>query len=118
MLKSYLSGNRYAGYTPDWRNFFQAGDWIRENTSQESVIAVRKPRLFHILTGRKAEGYPFTTDADSVLNWIIATDYVVIDAIHETTYRYLLPAIQKAPERFRLVCRLENPFTGVLEVVK
>lgn len=118
MLKSYLSGDRYAGYPPNWRNLFQAGDWIRENTSQESVITVRKPRLFHVHTGRKVEGYPFTADTDSVLNWITATDYVVVDAVSGTTYRYLIPAIQKAPERFKLLYRLENPFTGVLEVVK
>lgn len=118
MLESYLSGDRYAGYPPNWRNLFQAGDWIRENTSQESVITVRKPRLFNIHTGRKVDGYPFTTNTDSVLKRITSSDYVVVDAVSGTTYRYLIPAIQKVPERFKLVYRLDKPFTGVLEVVK
>ncbi len=117
-LNLYLRGDRYAGYHPAWRNLFQAGDWIRENTPEESVITVRKPRLFYLHTRRRVEGYPFTTDTDSVLTRITATDYVVVDAVSGTTYRYLIPAIQKVPERFKLVYRLDKPFTGVLEVVK
>lgn len=118
MIGRYLRGDPYAGYPAPWRNFFQAGDWIRENTPEESVITVRKLRLFYFHTKRRVEAYPFTTDTDSVLNRITATDYVVVDAVSGTTYRYLIPAIQKAPERFRLLYSMDRPFTGVLEVVK
>jgi len=118
MIGRCLRGDRYAGYHPAWRNLFQAGDWIRENTPEESVITVRKPHLFYLHTRRRVEDYPFTTDTDSVLTRITATDYVVVDAVSGTTYRYLIPAIQKVPERFKLVYRLDKPFTGVLEVVK
>lgn len=118
MIGRYLRGDRYAGYHPAWRNLFQAGDWICENTPEEKVITVRKPRLFYIHTGRKVDGYPFTTNTDSVLKRITSSDYVVVDAVSGTTYRYLIPAIQKVPERFKLVYRLDKPFTGVLEVVK
>jgi len=118
MIGRYMRGERYAGYPAAWRSFFQAGDWVRENTPEQSVITVRKLRLFYIHTGRRVIGYPFTTDADSVLDRICTSDYVVVDAVSGTTYRYLIPAIQKAPERFKLVYRLDDPFTGVLEVVK
>ncbi len=118
MLSRYNQGDPYAGYPAPWRNLFQAGDWICENTPEERVITVRKPRLFHIHIGRKVDGYPFTTNTDSVLKRITSSDYVVVDAVSGTTYRYLIPAIQKVPERFKLVYRLDKPFTGVLEVVK
>ena len=118
MIGRYMGGDRYAGYPEAWRNFFQAGDWVRENTPEQSVVTVRKVRLFYVHTGRRVIGYPYTTDADSVLSRICTSDYVVVDAVSGTTYRYLIPAIQTAPERFKLVCRLDDPFTGVLEVVK
>jgi len=118
MLGRYLKGDRYAGYPANWRNLFMAGDWIRQNTPRQSVITVRKPRLFYLHTGRKVDGYPFTTNTDSVLARITATDYVVIDAVSGTTYRYLIPAVRKAPERFKLVYNTRDPFTGVLEVVQ
>ena len=118
MLGSYLAGDRYAGYPANWRHLFEAGDWIRENTPDTSVVTVRKPRLFYLHTGRKVDGYPYTTDTDQVLARITSTDYVVIDAVSGTTYRYLVPAVQKHPGRFKLVFRKENPFTGVLEVVE
>ena len=118
MIGRYLRGNPYAGYPAPWRNLYLAGDWIRENTPKESVINVRKPRLFYLHTSRKVWGYPFTTNTDSVLTRITASDYVVVDAVSGTTYRYLIPAIQKVPERFKMVYRLDNPFTGVLEVIR
>ncbi|HUU29852.1 MAG TPA: hypothetical protein VM123_18775 [archaeon] len=118
MVGRYLRGDRYAGYPSNWRNFFEAADWVRQNTPETSVVTVRKPTLFYLHTGRKIEVYPFTTNTDSVLSRITATDYVIVDAVSGTTYRYLVPAIQKAPERFKLVFQKKEPFTGVLEVVR
>ena len=118
MLGHYFHGDRYSGYPTAWRNFFEAADWVKENTPQTCVVTVRKPGLFYLYTGRRVDGYPFTANADSVLAQITKTDYVIIDAVSGTTYRYLVPAIQKAPERFKMVFRTGEPFTGVLEVVR
>ncbi|MEA1997369.1 MAG: phospholipid carrier-dependent glycosyltransferase [Gemmatimonadota bacterium] len=118
MLGKFLRGDRYAGYPVNWRYLYESADWVRENTPETSVVTVRKPRLFYLHTGRRVDGYPFTTDTDSVLARICATDYVVIDAVSGTTYRYLVPAVQKDPGRFKMVFRRERPFTGVLEVVR
>ncbi|MBN2288494.1 MAG: hypothetical protein JXQ83_04110 [Candidatus Glassbacteria bacterium] len=118
MIGRYLDGDRYAGYPVNWRHLFQAADWVKQNTPETSVVTVRKPRLFYLHTGRKACGYPFTTDRDSVFAEIRRTDYVVIDAVSGTTYRYLLPAVQEHRDDFKVVFALQDPLTAVLEVLK
>jgi len=116
MLRRYERGDRYAGYHPVWRSFFEASDWLGANTPVDAVITVRKPRLVHLWTGRKVVLYPFSTDADSVLDVVLRTDYVVVDQISATTGRYLVPAIRRAPERFQALHRTEEPSTFVFGV--
>lgn len=118
MLADYAHGDRYAGYYPNWRTFFEAADWVKANTPEDAVVTVRKPSLFHVWTGRKVDGYPFSTDPDTVLSSVFRTDYVIIDQVSGTTYRYLVPAVQKMPERFRAVFQTGEPVTWVLEVVE
>jgi len=89
---------------------------LKETTPESSVVTVRKPRLFYLHTGRKVNGYPFTTERDSVFAEISRTDYVVVDAVSGTTYRYLIPAVQEHKESFKVVFTLRDPLTAVLEV--
>jgi len=117
MLRRYAGGDRYAGYHPVWRSFFTALDWVGANTPEDAVVTVRKPRLLHIWTDRKVVLYPFSSEPDSVLDVILGTDYVVVDQVSATTGRYLLPAIERAPERFEVVFQSEAPMTWVLRVL-
>lgn len=116
MLRAYERGDRYAGYDPAWRTFFQASDWIRDNTPSNAVVTVRKPRLFYLWTGRKDVLYPFSADPDTVLQAVLPTDYVIVDEISGTTPRYLVPALRKDPDRFQVVFQTETPRTWVLRV--
>ncbi len=116
MIGRYRAGDRFAGYAPNWRSFFEASDWVSANTPEDAVVTVRKPRLFHLWTGRKITEYPFSTDPDSVLDVILRTDFVVVDQISGTTGRYLIPAIENAPERFRAVFQSDRPPTWILQV--
>ena len=127
MIRQYLHGDRYAGYLPSWRHFFEAADWARENTSESSVFTVRKPSLFYLQSGRKSTQYSLSRDADSVFSGISKTDYVVISLlrakdqlvhIHKTTSNYLVPAMEKHPERFKLLLRTGKPSTLVWQVTK
>ena len=114
MIRRYRAGDQFAGYPPNWRSFFVASDWVSANTPEDAVVTVRKPRLFHLWTGRKITQYPFSTDPDSVLDVILDSDFVVVDQISATTGRYLVPAIEKAPERFPTVFQSDEPPTWVL----
>ncbi len=116
LLARYTAGERYAGYGVNFRQFFECADWVRENTDEDAVVTVRKPRLFHYLSGRKVLNYPYSLDADSVLAVVLRTDYVVIDAVSGTTGRYLVPALQKQPGSFKLV--YDERYAKVAEVLK
>lgn len=116
MLARYNAGDRYSGYSPAWRNFFEASLWIEANTPPDAVVTVRKPRLFNALADRRVRLYPFTADADSVLQVVHKTDLVLIDAIFPTTQRYLIPALQQRPEDFFLAHQTDPPVTQVLGV--
>jgi 4-amino-4-deoxy-L-arabinose transferase-like glycosyltransferase len=118
MVQRYARGDEFAGYHPNWRSFFLAADWVAANTPADAAVTVRKPRLFNLRTDRRVVEYPFSTDATVVLEVILATDYVVIDQISGTTGRYLVPAVERVPNRFRIVYRSpEGPPTWVLQVL-
>ncbi len=119
LIGRYMHGNRYAGYPPAFVNFFQAADWIAANTPDSSFVTARKPSLLHLHTGRFAQIYPFSTDTDSVLAVVLKSDYVIVDAVSGTTFRYLVPALKQAPDKFRVAWQAPaQPFTAVLEVVR
>ncbi len=116
MLGRYVAGDRYADYAPNWRTFFESADWVRGNTPADAVVTVRKPRLFNLLADRRVLLYPFATDKDSVLATVFASDYVVVDQVSGTTFRYLVPALESQPTRFTQVFRSAEPSTWVLSV--
>jgi len=125
MIRAYLNGDRYAGYIPSWRHFFQAADWARENTAESSVFTVRKPSLFYLHSARKSAIYPFSRDADSVFAQVSKTDYVVVQGLegieplenyHITTIDYLEPVMTKYRYNFKLVFQTDYPATRIWEI--
>ena len=116
MITRYAAGDPHAGYYPGWRRFFEAAEWVKSNTPPDAAVIVRKPRLFNILTDRRALVYPFSTRPESVLRVVRETDYVVIDAIHPTTSRYLVPAVQQELDGFQILHETQPPATWILGV--
>ena len=116
MIARYNAGDRYAGYRPAWRNFFEAANWVAANTPPDAVVTVRKPRLFNALTNRRVMLYPYTSDTDSVLSLVRQTDFVFLDALFPTTQRYLVPALRQQPDNYYLAHQTEPPVTMVLGV--
>ena len=116
MIIRYAAGDPHADYHPAWRRFFEAAEWVKSNTPPDAAVTVRKPRLFNVLADRRALVYPFSTQPDSVLRVVRETDYVVIDAIHPTTSRYLVPALEQQPDDFHLVHQTREPTTLILGV--
>ncbi len=116
MITRYAAGDPYADHHPAWRRFFEAAEWVKSNTPPDAVVTVRKPRLFNVLADRRALVYPFSTQPDSVLRVVRETDYVVIDAIHPTTSRYLVPALEQQPDGFHVAHQTQPPITWILGV--
>ena len=116
MITRYAAGDPYAGYHSAWRRFFEAAEWAKTNTPPDAVVTVRKPRLFNVLAERRSLVYPFSSQPDSVLRVVKTTDFVLIDAIHPTMSRYLVPALEHEPDSFHLVHQTQPPTTWILGV--
>jgi hypothetical protein len=116
----YLRGDRYAGYSVDWRRYFEAIDWIDHNVPDDQVIMARKPEFVYLLSGHKSFVYPYTTDFPTMRQSIDQADYILIDQFLWTghTARYLIPALKQEPNRYGIVYQSSPPEFLVLKIKK
>lgn len=53
ILRKNITGDIYAGFTPDWVNYFKMSEWAAKNVDEEKVVACRKaPMSFIYSKGR------------------------------------------------------------------
>jgi hypothetical protein len=116
----YLRGDRYAGYSVDWRRYFEAIDWIKRNVPENQVIMARKPEFVYFLSGHKSFVFPYTTDFVKMRQSIDQADYILLDQFFwtGTTRRVLIPALQKEPNRYVPVYQTPPPEFFVLKIKK
>jgi len=120
LLSQYRKGEVMAGYSPDWFNYYKAAEWVKSNTLSSSIVMSRKPSLFFLRSERKGICYPFTSNPKQILSAIDeqGVSYVIVDSFRwtGTTRRYLIPAIERYPERFEIVYVTPEPKTYILKV--
>jgi hypothetical protein len=104
----YLQGDRYAGYSAGWRRYFQACEWLRDNTVDDAVVLARKPEFVYFVSGRRSQGYPFTNNRTRVQAAIDCSDYVLLEDFTwtETARFFLIPVLHEQPGRYRTGCGL------------
>lgn len=101
---------------PNWKNYFDAGEWIRDHTDPGVRVACRKPDLMYLIANRKTMGYIWD-DPDAVIRDFEekGVDIAIIDQIgFSSTPQYLVPAVQQHWERFEVLHIVPNPDTYVL----
>jgi 4-amino-4-deoxy-L-arabinose transferase-like glycosyltransferase len=111
-----LAASGQGDYPPPWRNYYAAGQWLKSNAPADAVICCRKDSWLYIVTGRSCVVYPFK-EPDQLVQYMDenGVDFVVVEQLgFSSTPRFLVPAIQKHPERFELLWRQTNPDTFVL----
>ncbi|MBI4513005.1 MAG: glycosyltransferase family 39 protein [Gemmatimonadetes bacterium] len=115
--RAYWRGDRYACYPRPFVDFLRSATWIESHTEPDAVVVNRKPQILYWVARRRGDVYPFTEDADSILGFLDrhGARYVVVDNLSATTYRYLVPAIARNADRFRIAHQEGNPPTYVLE---
>ncbi len=116
----YLRGDRLAGYSPDWRRYFECIAWLEQNTKPDDVIMARKPEFVYLLSNRRSFCYPFTNDRVRVYTAVLAADYVLFDNFRwtETTKHFLNPVLADHRHLFRFVHQTDFPQFFVLAVNK
>jgi len=88
-------------------------------------VVTRKPKIFYEFSGyKKAEAFPWTAVPDTIMSYLkkIGATHVILDDRYRHAYLTLYPAVQKYPEKFKVLKRIgetdsvtkQNP-TYVLE---
>lgn len=103
---------------PAWTSFYDAARWAGDNTSEDAIVANRKPRIFFWLSGRRGDVYPYSRETGVVLEGLreMGAGYVVVDQLFSTTATYLIPAVQARPDRFEAVYSAGSPRTFILRI--
>ena len=112
--------NPQTQYTPDWRNYFAAAEWVKANTPPETIVACRKPYLFYIRSTRKTVKFKFSKNAREIFDDFRKkkASLLIYDGFFwsGTTRRYLGPVIRKYPARFAVLKEYQNPPTYILKL--
>lgn len=103
-----------------FRDYYEAGEWIKNNTPINSVVIARKPYTLYFYDNRKTMGYPFTNEYIQLIDFIKKkkADYLVIDSFSEETKKYLKPLIELERERFILEYQTKDSKTSVYKINK
>jgi hypothetical protein len=126
-LTENLAGDTFYGYTPDWMDYLEMGQWVAENIPADSVVAARKPNSLTVYTnGRPFYGiYKFPTDksADELLE-ILKQDrvsYMILASIRinpeqyipnyyiSTLHNWVSKIAQKYPEKIKMIHQTKGP---------
>ena len=102
-----------------YSNYFNVGRYVSQNLPAEAIIATYKPGLFYLYAQRPCVRFPSLEDSEEFINKLKeqGVTHVVVDQLgYSAIGRYVVPAIQAAPERFPLVLQLPNPDTYLLEL--
>jgi hypothetical protein len=114
---AYQLSEQLGHFPPNWKNYFEAGDWIRDHTHPDAKVACRKPFLTNATSNRKTTGYIWESPEAIVKDFENKNvDIVIVDQIgFASTPQYLIPAIQKYPDRFEVLHIVHNPDTYILK---
>lgn len=105
-------------YQPNWKRFFDMAEWAKDSLPQNAVVACKKPELFHVFSDRFTCYFPLEENDKKLLEEMTKSKvtHVVVEQLgFSATGRYLVPAIQKNPTRFKIVKHMTDPDTYLLE---
>ncbi len=101
------SGHRVFFYHGGWPAFDIALGWLKDQANAETIIATPAPHVVHLKTGSRAILPPLGTDPDETERLLdsVPVDYVIVEdpKFYDLARRYTLPAIERYPERWKLV---------------
>jgi hypothetical protein len=104
--------------SPNYTNYFEMAKWAKKNTPKDAIFSARKPDMFIYYADRLCVGDKPSLDDKEVLDFFRKNkvDYVIIEQLgFSSTAKYLVPAVQKNPDKFDVVLQLPNPDTYLLK---
>ncbi len=100
-------------FPPQFTNFFSMGKYLAKH-APDAIVCSRKPELRYATTGMRGVKYLEREDTALMLQDMLdkKVDYVILEQLgYGSTYRYLLPCLQKHPDVFTIVAQAKNPET-------
>ncbi|WP_046757643.1 phospholipid carrier-dependent glycosyltransferase [Kordia jejudonensis] len=105
-------------YADNYKNYFALADWVQKNTPENAVTSVRKEGLFHLFSKKYVTGYYKSQDREAQIAYLKSkqVSYVVVAELgYSSTSRYLVPAIDRYPNKFKIIKQLNNPNTYLMQ---
>ena len=103
-------------YPPEWKNYFEALQWIRGNVEADALVVDRKPNFVEFVAGRKSITFPREKDHDRLIDALVAkgaTHVVISNLPYDDIYRYLEPTVKARKDYFQLLKAWREPPTFV-----
>ena len=100
-------------FPAQFSNFFNMGKMLAKHDAN-AIVCSRKPELLYATSGMRGVHYLESEDTGVMLQGMLdkKVDYVLFEQLgFGSTYRYLLPCLQKHPDIFKIVAQLKNPET-------
>ncbi|HCR17471.1 MAG TPA: hypothetical protein DIU35_08310 [Candidatus Latescibacteria bacterium] len=109
---------RRGTHPPNWDAYFKAGEWIRDHSSPDALVACRKAFLMHLVSGRYTTGYVWGEPDEVVAEMEKSgVNLVVLDELpYNSTPEHLVPALNTHRDRFRILHQIADHDTYVLEL--
>ncbi|AXG72097.1 MORN repeat protein [Kordia sp. SMS9] len=105
-------------YADTYKNYFAVADWIKKNAEDTSVTAVRKEGLFYLFSKKHVTNYQRTLDKEAQIAFLKSkkVQYVVVEQLgYSSTSKYLVPAMDRYPNKFKNILKLPNPNTYLMK---
>ncbi len=89
-------------YGPPVQEYVAAALWGGAHLPEDAVVLTRKPRIFYVLSGVRAEVFPFSDRPEVFLDAVRTTgaDHAVADRLDAQASRYLVPVVIARPGLF------------------
>jgi len=93
---------------PRMKNYIEACSFF-ENLPDTVKVITRKPEIFYEFSGnKKAEGFPWRATPDEIISYLKKTEatHLILDNRFTHAYLTLYPAVQKYPEKFKVLKKI------------
>ncbi len=103
-------------FPPQFSNFFALGKALAQK-NKNAIVCSRKPELLYATSGLRGVHYLETEDDAKMIQSMLdrKVDFVLVEQLgFGSTYRYLIPCVQRHSDIFKVALHLPNPDTFLL----
>jgi hypothetical protein len=113
-----LGGDNTSCTTDNYKNYFALAEWINENADDASITAVRKEGLFYLFSKKNVTNDKKTLDREAQIEYLKSknVNYIIVEQLgYSSTSKYLVPVIDRYPNKFKTIKQLQNPNTYLMQ---